>query len=57
MALKNFFSRETGVESEVAGMKIVLFTIFDPTWLDPHFDSKNAQIWNLLIRILIVNHL
>ena len=32
MALKNFFIRENWVGSEVAGMKIAFFAIFDPTW-------------------------
>ena len=32
MALKNFFFRENWVQSEVAGMKITVFVIFDPTW-------------------------
>ena len=30
MALKNFVSRENSVGSEVAGMKIAIFAIFDP---------------------------
>ena len=34
MAFKNFFFRENWVESEVAGMKIAFFAVFDPTW--PH---------------------
>ena len=32
MALKNLFFRENGVGSKVAGMKIIIFVIFDPTW-------------------------
>ena len=32
MALKNFSFRKNWVESEVAGMKITFFAIFDPTW-------------------------
>ena len=32
MAFKNFFFRENWVESEVAGMKIAFFAVFDPTW-------------------------
>ena len=32
MALKNFFFRENRVRSEVAGMKITVFVIFDATW-------------------------
>ena len=32
MALKNFFFREKWVGSEVAGMKITLLAIFEPTW-------------------------
>ena len=32
MALKNFSFRKNWVGSEVAGMKITLFAIFDPTW-------------------------
>ena len=32
MALKNFFFRENWVGSEVAGMKITVFVIFDLTW-------------------------
>ena len=32
MALKNFFFRKYLVVSEVAGMKIAIFAIFDPTW-------------------------
>ena len=32
MALKNFSFRENWVGNEVAGMKIVFFAIFDPTW-------------------------
>ena len=31
MDLKNFFLRENGVGSEVAGMKITVFVIFDST--------------------------
>ena len=33
MALKNFIFRENWVGSEVAGMKIAIFAIFDPTWI------------------------
>ena len=33
MALKNFVFGENWIGSEVAGMKIVLFAIFDPTWI------------------------
>ena len=32
MVLKNFFFMENWVGSEVAGMKIAFFAIFDPTW-------------------------
>ena len=32
MALKNFSFRKNWVGSEVAGMKITFFAIFDPTW-------------------------
>ena len=32
MAFKNFIFRENCVGSEVAGMKIAFFAIFDPTW-------------------------
>ena len=32
MALKNFFCKGNGVEKEVAGMKTIVFVIFDPTW-------------------------
>ena len=32
MALKNFIFRENCVGSEVAGMKIAIFAIFDPIW-------------------------
>ena len=32
MSLKNFSFRENWAGSEVAGMKIAFFTIFDPTW-------------------------
>ena len=56
MALKNFFIRENWVGSEVAGMKIAFFAIFDPTWtyiLVP----KKAQIWNFLNRTSIFNPL
>ena len=31
MSLKNFFFRGNWVRSEVAGMKIAFFAIFDPT--------------------------
>ena len=31
MAVKNFIFRENWVGSEVAGMKIAIFAIFDPT--------------------------
>ena len=31
MALKNFSFRKDWIESEVAGMKITVFAIFDPT--------------------------
>ena len=33
MALKNFFSWENWVGSELAFMKIAFFVIFDPTWM------------------------
>ena len=33
MALKNFSFRKNWVGSEVAGMKITFFAIFDPTWV------------------------
>ena len=33
MALTNFFFRENWVGSEVAGMKIAFFTIFDLIWI------------------------
>ena len=33
MALTNFFFREDWVGSEVAGMKIAFFTIFDLIWI------------------------
>ena len=32
MALKNFSFRTNWVGSEVVGMKITFFAIFDPTW-------------------------
>ena len=32
MALKKFNFRENWVGSEVAGMKIAFFAIFNPTW-------------------------
>ena len=32
MAVENFFFRENWVGSEVAGMKIAFFVIFDPPW-------------------------
>ena len=32
MALKNFLFGKNWVGSEVAGMKIDIFVIFDPTW-------------------------
>ena len=32
MALKNFCFRKNWVGSEMAGMKITFFVIFDPTW-------------------------
>ena len=32
MALKNFVLMEKWLGSEVAGMKIVFFSIFDPIW-------------------------
>ena len=32
MALKNFFFRKKWVRSEVAGMKIAFFAIFDSPW-------------------------
>ena len=32
MFVKNFSFRENCVRSEVAGMKIAFFAIFDPTW-------------------------
>ena len=32
MGLKNFCFRENRVGSEVAGMKIAFFAIFDPAW-------------------------
>ena len=32
MVLKNFFFMENWVRSEVAGMKIAFFAIFDLTW-------------------------
>ena len=32
MALKNFPFRKNWVGSEVVGMKITFFAIFDPTW-------------------------
>ena len=32
MALKDFSFRKSWVGSEVAGMKITFFAIFDPTW-------------------------
>ena len=37
--------------SEVVGMKITFFAIFDPTWI--HIWPHKAQIWNSLNRILI----
>ena len=33
MALKNLSFRENGVGSEVAGIKLALFAIFDPLWV------------------------
>ena len=33
MALKNFFFRKNWVGSEVADMKIIIFAVFDPTWV------------------------
>ena len=33
MALKNFSFRKNWVGTEVAGMKIAFFAIFDPTWV------------------------
>ena len=32
MALRHFIFRENWVGSEVTGMKITFFAIFDPTW-------------------------
>ena len=32
MALKNFSFGKNGVESEMVGIKITFFAIFDPTW-------------------------
>ena len=32
MALKNFSFKKNWVGSEVAGMKITFFAIFEPTW-------------------------
>ena len=32
MVHKNFFVGENGVGSEMAGMKIAFFAIFDPSW-------------------------
>ena len=32
MTLKNFSFRKNWIGSEVVGMKITLFAIFDPTW-------------------------
>ena len=32
MDLKNFFCKGNWVESEMAGMKTIVFVIFDPTW-------------------------
>ena len=54
MALKNFAFRENWVVSEVAGMKIAFFAIFDPTWTHK---VQKAQIRNSLNRILIFNPL
>ena len=34
MVPKNFCFRESWVGSEVTGMKIAIFAIFDPTWTD-----------------------
>ena len=33
MALKNFSFRKSWVGSEVAGMKMIFFAIFDPIWV------------------------
>ena len=33
MTLKNFSFRKNWVGSEVTGMKIAFFAIFDPTWI------------------------
>ena len=33
MAVKTFVFQENWIHSEVAGMKIAFFTIFDPTWI------------------------
>ena len=38
MAVKKFVFRENWVGSKVAGTKTTFFAIFDPTYLEPHFD-------------------
>ena len=43
MAVKNFVFRKNWVGSEVAGMKMAFFTIFEPTWT-LILDSKDQNI-------------
>ena len=50
MALKNFAFRENWVVSEVAGMKIAFFPIFDPTWTHILAPKGKILIFNLLKR-------
>ena len=53
MALKNFPFREKWTESEVAGMKIDFFPIFDPTWAH----ILTPKMWKFLSKILIFSSL
>ena len=52
MAVKNFVFMENWVVSEVAGIEIVFFAIFDPTWTHtlaqngPNMEFLNKQNFN-----------